>query len=128
MYHVAQTVLITGPDVEDDLPPNPSRVVGVVCNIGAAEPEPPEAPAGNASTEEWEEFLVNNDVPLPDDPTRAELIEVWEDHLDGGLEVDFENVREEDLVYSVFIYDEPPVVRTFRPDSLSLVPTFQALG
>lgn len=53
---------------------------GLVDGADAPEPddEGPEAPARNASTDEWRAFLDAQGIAYDDDDTRTELIEAWE--------------------------------------------------
>lgn len=66
------------------------RLVGDESLVGAVYPTPDEeteddgpeddevqAPPQSATRAEWEEFLISQGIPWPDDATKADLIEAW---------------------------------------------------
>lgn len=78
---ISTVILRAGDTVPEGAKVHESRLEGAAATSAIA-PEVAEvdAPAGNASSAVWAEFLEAQGVDVPEDATRSQMIALWESH------------------------------------------------
>lgn len=69
VFHTAAGILKAG-----DVVPDGVWIHGRYLDDPVVEPR---TPAGNASVEDWQDFLMEQDIEFPEDARRDELKEIW---------------------------------------------------